>query len=95
MSSEEEDYNGRKPFTEGELIRFKREKRKQRKEKLIESLEKKRKNASFQEEYDIKRKEALEKEKQVRQSFDRSHYITHFYELLKYSCKKKMVVITL
>lgn len=65
MSSDEEDHNGRRPFTEGELIRYKKEKRKQRKEKLIESLEKKHKRSLLEEEYETKRKEATQTEDQV------------------------------
>jgi hypothetical protein len=65
MSSEEEDFNGRRPFTEGELIRYKKEKRKQRKEKLVQSLEKKRKRSLLEEEYEAKRKKAIEVDIQV------------------------------
>jgi hypothetical protein len=51
MDSDEEIVNGRRELSESELIRYKKDKRKLKQEKLLKSLDKKRKIESQYEEH--------------------------------------------
>ena len=64
-SDEEVSVNGRRELSESELIRYKKDKRKLKHEKLLKSLDKKRKIDMLETEYEEQRKVAIQVSDQV------------------------------
>lgn len=76
MSSEEDVFNEKRHFSQGDVIRYKKEKRKLKNEKLIRSLEKKKKTELIEIQYEEQKKVAQELEDQEPSPEGRSYTVS-------------------